>query len=234
MSDTACVSAMSAAFLPSLGHPGCDHGVPADPTATRLSRPRPGFPDRDPGDPTATWLTRRHPDQHNGILAVGFSTSLLTRRRPGCSDDEPATRFSRRDPVIPTATRLTRRHLYQHNDILAVRRFSHRDRVPDTMTESWLCSGRAGSVPAVQGSVPIVRLCPRHTGRVLAVPTVSWCVSSKCETKIFGRSSSPVLHTPFVTLLSILVTGTNCNELGVIWPISHKILGIITRSCIIT
>ena len=25
-----------------------------------------------------------------------------------------------------------------------------------------------------------------------------------------------------------------CNELGVIWPISHKILGIITRSCIIT
>ena len=149
MSDTACVSAMSAAFLPSLGHPGCDHGVPADPTATRLSRPRPGFPDRDPGDPTATWLTRRHPDQHNGILAVGFSTSLLTRRRPGCSDDEPATRFSRRDPVIPTATRLTRRHLYQHNDILAVRRFSHRDRVPDTMTESWLCSGRAGSVPAV-------------------------------------------------------------------------------------
>ena len=109
MSDTACVSAMSAAFLLSLRHHGCDHGVPADPTATRSSRPRPGFPDRDPADPTATWLTRRHLDQHNGILAVGFSTSLLTRRRPGCSDGEPATRFSRRDPVITTATRLSRR-----------------------------------------------------------------------------------------------------------------------------
>ena len=108
MSDTACVSAMSAAFLPSPGHPGCDHGVSADPMVTRLS-PRTRFPDRDPGDPTATWLTRLHLDQHNCILSVGVSTSLLTRRRPGWSDGEPATRFSRRDPVITTATRLSRR-----------------------------------------------------------------------------------------------------------------------------
>ena len=184
---------MSAAFLLSLRHLGCDHGVPADPTATRLSRPRPGFPDRDPADPTATRLTRRHLDQYNGILAVGFSTSLLTRRRPGCSDGEPATRFSRprpgfpdRDPVIPTATRLTRRHIYQHNGILAVRRlFPQRSRprpvsrtTSTTMTESWLC------VPAV----PAVSCCVSLN--------VSHCLLFPLETKIFGRSSSPVLQTP--------------------------------------
>ena len=165
---------MLAALLLSLRHLGCDHGVPADPTATRLSRRRPGYPDGDPASRTATRLARRHLDQHNGILAV--------------------------------------------------RQISHGDRVPDTMTDSWLCSGHAGSVPACEqclnhaGNVaecrqcpqepysiitflmsrpcrqcPSVRLCPRHTGRVPAVPTVSWCVSSKCVTLsfVFGRSSSP-------------------------------------------
>ena len=209
---------MSAAFLLSLRHLGCDHGVPADPMATRSSRPRPGFPDRDPADPTATRLTRRHLDQHNGILAVGFSTSLLTRRRPGCSDGEPATRFSRplpsfpdRDPVIPTATRLTRRHLYQHNGILAVRRFSHRDRVPDTMTESWLCSGRAGSVPAcdcVPDTLAESRLCRQCPG------VCPLNVSHRRKQKFSAGPLLQFFRPPSVTLLSILVTGTNCNELG--------------------
>ena len=38
------------------------------------------------------------------------------------------------------------------------------------------------------------------------------------------------------TLASVLphTLDMKCNELGVIWPISHKILSIITRSCIIT
>ena len=211
MSDTACVSAMSAAFLPSPGHPGCDHGVPADPTVTRLS-PRTGFPDRDPGDPTATWLTRLHLDQHNCILAVGVSMSLLTRRRPGWSDGEPATRFSRRDQVIPTATRLTCRHHYQH-DILAVRRFSHRDRVPDMRTESWLCSGHAGRVPAVPAvsrsydcvpdTLSDTWLCRQYPG--VCPLSVTHRLLFPVETKII--SAGPFLqsftHPPFVTLLSI-------------------------------
>ena len=85
------------------------------------------------------------------------------------------------------------------------------DCVPDTLAESWLCRQYPG-------------VCPLN---------VTHCLLFPVETKFFGRSSSPVLHTPFVTLLSILVTGTNCNELGVIWSISHKILKIITQSCII-
>ena len=36
-----------------------------------------------------------------------------------------------------------------------------------------------------------------------------------------------------VPYLQTTPTGTSCNELGVIWSISHKILKIITQSCII-
>ena len=180
---------MSAAFLPSLGHPGCDHGVPADPTATRLS-PRPGFPDRDPGDPTATWLTRRHLDQHNGILAVGVSTSLLTRRRPGFPD---ATRLSRRrpgypdgDPADPSASLPAQRHPGCTTIFPPRSCPRHEDGVLAVFRPCRQCPGRAGSVP-------IVRLCPRHTGRHLAVPTVSWCVSSKCDTPKQKFSAGPLL-----------------------------------------
>ena len=143
-----------------------------------------------------------------GISAV-ITVSLLTRRRPGYSDGDPvlptATRFSRRrpgypdgDPADPSASRPAQRHpgcamvfprrsCPRHNDgVLAVFR------------------------PCRQ--CPGVRLCPRHTGRVPVVPTVSWCVSSKCVTLSFRQVlfSRP----PSVTLLSILVTGTNCNEPG--------------------
>ena len=124
------------------------------------------------------------------ILCVKIFMMIFrfSRPRPGYPD---------RDPVIPTATRLTRRHLYQHNDILAVRRFSQRDRVPDTMTESWLCSGRAGSVPAcdcVPDTLAESWLCRQCPG--VCPLNVTHCLLFLVETKIFGRSSSPVLQTP--------------------------------------
>ena len=189
MSDTACVSAMSAAFLPSLGHPGCDHGVPADPTATRLS-PRPGFPDRDPGDPTATWLTRRHLDQHNGILAVGVSMSLLTRRRPGCSDGEPATRLSRHDPVITTATRLSRRRpgwpvgittstttSWLYDDFPTAIVSQTRGRSPGCVPAVPAVSRPCRQCPGRAGSVPIVRLCPQtHWQSPVCADSILVCV----------------------------------------------------------
>ena len=143
-----------------------------------------------PADPTATRLFRRR------------TGDPVFPTRPGYHDS---------DQVIPTATRLTRRHHYQHNDILAVRRFSHRDRVPDTRTESWLCSGRAGSVPAVPAvsrsydcvpdTLADTWLCRQYPG--VCPLSVTHLLLFPVETKIFGRSSSPVLHTPFVTLLSI-------------------------------
>ena len=137
---------------------------------------------------------------------------LLSLRHLGCDHGVPAD---------PTATRLTRQHLDQHNGILVVRRFSHGDRVPDTMTESWLCSGRAGSVPGCEqclnhaGNVAECRQCPGHAGSVPAcdcVPdtlaesrlcrqcpgvcllNVSHCLLFPPETKCFRQvlfSSSP-------------------------------------------
>ena len=205
------------ASRPAQRHPGCrlldvpadptatgySDGDPVFPTATRFSRPRIGFPDRDPAV-----------DQHNGILAVGFSTSLLTRRRPVIPT---ATRFSRRrpgfrDPVFPTATRLTRRHLDQHNGILAV-----------GFSTSLLTRRR----PGYSDGDPVFpqRSCPRPDDGVLAVfrpcrqcPGVCLLDVSHCLLfPLVFFSAGPLLQfirPPFVTLLSILDTGTNCNELG--------------------
>ena len=174
-----------------------------------------------PADPTATRLFRRR------------TGDPVFPTRPGYHDS---------DQVIPTATRLTRRHHYQHNDILAVRRFSHRDRVPDTRTESWLCSGRAGSVPAVPAvsrsydcvpdTLADTWLCRQYPG--VCPLSVTHRLLFPVETKI---SAGPLLQsfTPRSSrCYQSMVTGTNCNELRVIWPVPHEILSVITRSTIIT
>ena len=163
----------TASWLSSFRRPCWPDGDPVIPTATRFSRPRPAFPDRDPVIPTATRLTRRHLDQHNGILAVGFSTSLLTRRRTD-------------DPVFPTATRFSRpRPGYPDGDPADPSASLPAQRHPGcaTVFPQRSCPRHDDGVLAVFRpcrQCPGVRLCPRHTGRVLAVPTVSWCVSSKC------------------------------------------------------
>ena len=117
-----------------------------------------------------------------GITAV-ITASLLTRRRPGYPDGDPAdpsaSRPAQRHPGC--ATVFPRRSCPRHDDgVLAVFR------------------------PCRQ--CPGVRLCPRHTGRVPAVPTVSWCVSSKCVTLSFVSSGNKIFRQvlfsrpPFVTL----------------------------------
>ena len=138
----------------------------------------------------ATRLTRRHLDQHNGILAVGFSTSLLTRRRPGYSDG---------DPVFPTATRFSRpRPGYPDGDPADLSASQPAQRHPGcaTVFPQRSCPRHDDGVLAVFRpcrpcrQCPGVRLCPRHTGRVPAVPTVSWCVSSKWVTLSFVSSGN--------------------------------------------
>ena len=163
LSDVGCIPSVPWASRLWSRRPCWPDGDPVIPSATRFSRPRPGWPDRDLADPSASRPAQRHPGCRFLDVPADPTATRLFRRRTGDPVFPTRPGYHDSDQVIPTATRLTRRHLYQHNDILAVRRFSHRDRVPDTMTESWLCSGRAGSVPAVPAVSRSCRQCPDRT-----------------------------------------------------------------------
>ena len=144
-------------------------------TANPFSRPRPGWPDRDLADPSASRPAQLYPGCRCLDVPADPTATRLVRRRTGDPVFPTWPGYHDSDQVIPTATRLTRRHHYQH-DILAVRRFSHRDCVPDTLSDTWLCRQYPGVYP----------LSVTHR---LLFPV---------ETKIFGRSFSPVLHSPLV------------------------------------
>ena len=199
-------------------------------TANPFSRPRPGWPDRDLADPSASRPAQLYPGCRCLDVPADPTATRLVRRRTGDPVFPTRPGYHDSDQVIPTATRLTRRHHYQH-DILAVRRFSHRDCVPDTRTKSWLCSGRAGRVPAVPRSYDCVPdtlsdtwLCRQYPG--VCPLSVTHRLLFPVETKNFGRSFSPVLHSPLVrhVVINPWSRAPIVTNLGVIWLDSHNFL----------
>ena len=71
----------------------------------------------------------------------------------------------------------------------------------------------------------------KHNSKVLKDGTGSLIVGRRTS-----RGANPTEYLPCEDCKKCILKRTLyiCNELGVIWSISHKILNIITRSCIIT